>query len=185
VRVALLLLLLLSACPARYSRILDGHWPTKEWKVVEDQRCGHKAEMEAALAKVLPVVLEELEKALPGSRVQVEAWWMNVACLVEEPERCTMLKCDVPNPDKRCTRRRGCSWTSQELWVARWWPPICTVAWPAEPSCVKAGAPRSSKYLCDLAHEVEEVMLARLGKVDYAHSEAGLKLNTRVCARLP
>jgi len=189
--VLFLLPLLVAGCPERYSRVLDGHWPSKEWRVADGRtqatltKCGYPEDMKAAIGRVWPLVLEEWERAVPGSRVQVESWWLSTACLIEEPEPCALVPQNCAgNTTVVCARKRGCVHSPQQLWVARWWPPVCTAAWPTEPHCVPATAARSAKFYCDFGHEGVELVNKRLNLEQQEHGPLVVKITTAVCARL-
>lgn len=95
--------------------------------------------------------------------LRIDPIWV---CQIEQPEMC----------DSSRQRKAGCSRSSGQIWVARWWPPVCAPEWPGE-RCVMSHADQQDVGLREVAHEIDEVIYARLGyPLGSAHTPEALSL---------
>lgn len=150
------------------------------------QTCVRGPELLRVLDLAVPLVAEELTRAgLVPDRVQLGRIMrepLALACVVEQPEPCVWVgaKC-ASSTDPVCARKRGCA-SYAHLWVARWWPPVCTTNWPTEPHCVSSETQQNDAgWKADVFHEVAEMICARLGTCK-PHEEPAAGAVTRAFA---
>ncbi|MCU0913026.1 MAG: hypothetical protein MUC88_00510 [Planctomycetes bacterium] len=159
----LLILPLLAACP-KYVTLGRMTWAQDYQTHNTVQKCSNGAEVVAEAERDLAAILETAKadgyvQSVDEATRRIGT--RNGVCLIDEPETCGGR--GPYGPKGQSARKAGCAYGGSDIWVSRWWPPICTSEWPTEPHCVAGTGQVREEWRNTLLHELGHLVMARLG----------------------